>query len=165
VLTFDELLRRTPLARRLTAMLKILEKHYGSPVDTEFTVRVVDANTIHRKLKSHCCSAAAKPPARKRSAAAAEHPRRRHHFFHPTHGPEGWVSEIRFVLFVPPEGYYSLPTAAARGELGRVIGQLNAALKKVTFICLGPGRWGTSTPDLGVRVAMPTYTTRARWLS
>ena len=28
VLTFDELLRRTPLARRMSKMLQILEKHY-----------------------------------------------------------------------------------------------------------------------------------------
>jgi hypothetical protein len=45
-----------------------------------------------------------------------------------------------------------MPTPAARGELGRVIGLLNAALKDEIFICVGPGRWGTSTPDLGVRV-------------
>jgi hypothetical protein len=29
---------------------------------------------------------------------------------------------------------------------------LNAALKEQTFICVGPGRWGTSNPDLGVRI-------------
>ena len=43
-----------------------------------------------------------------------------------------------------------------------MIGQLNAALKDEIFICVGPGRWGTSTPDLGVRVGYgDIYNTRA----
>jgi len=36
--------------------------------------------------------------------------------------------------------------------LERTIGQLNAALADEVFIAVGPGRWGTSTPDLGVHV-------------
>jgi len=73
-------------------------------------------------------------------------------FFTRRMAPEGRVSDVRYVLFVTPENYYALPTAAARAELGRVVGLLNAALKYETFICVGPGRWGTSTPDLGVKV-------------
>ena len=79
--------------------------------------------------------------------------------------PEGRVSDIRYVMFVPPEGYYALPTAAARAELGRIIGLLNAALKDETFICVGPGRWGTSTPDLGCTSATAISTTPAPWSS
>jgi hypothetical protein len=76
--------------------------------------------------------------------------------------PQGSVEKIRFVVFVTPEGYYSLPTEAARMEVGRAIGLLNANLKGKTFICFGPGRWGTSNPDLGVPIGYADiYNTRA----
>jgi hypothetical protein len=76
--------------------------------------------------------------------------------------PEGRVSNIRYVLFVAPEGYYSLPTPSARAELGRAIGQLNATLADEIFICIGPGRWGTVNPDLGVHIGFgDIYNTRA----
>jgi hypothetical protein len=42
VITFDELLRRTPFAEYMRTIVKLLEEHYHSPVDTEFTVRVID---------------------------------------------------------------------------------------------------------------------------
>jgi hypothetical protein len=34
-----------------------------------------------------------------------------------------------------------------------VISQLNQVLPKKSFICIGPGRWGTVNPDLGVFVS------------
>ena len=44
----------------------------------------------------------------------------------------------------------------------RAIGKLNASLKGQVFISVGPGRWGTSTPDLGVHIAYgDIYNTRA----
>jgi hypothetical protein len=64
----------------------------------------------------------------------------------------GWLEEINYVLFVPPESYFSLATQSARNKLERAIGRLNTALANESFICVGPGRWGTSNPDLGVHV-------------
>jgi hypothetical protein len=76
--------------------------------------------------------------------------------------PRGAVTGIRWVLFVPPEGYFALTSTADRTRLERAIGNLNAALKEEIFICVGPGRWGTSTPDLGVGVDYgDVYCTRA----
>jgi hypothetical protein len=43
-----------------------------------------------------------------------------------------------------------------------MIGRLNAALEGETFICIGPGRWGTNNPDLGVHIGYADiYNTRA----
>ena len=80
--------------------------------------------------------------------------------------PEDIIFSTRFVV---PEGM--LPShrlcgvcAAARGisalprwqrermELVRAIGRLNTALEDKRFICVGPGRWGSSNSDLGVPV-------------
>jgi hypothetical protein len=66
------------------------------------------------------------------------------------------------VLFVTPEGYYRLPTASARAGLGRCIGQLNNLLAGENYICVGPGRWGTANPDLGISISYADiYNTRA----
>jgi hypothetical protein len=43
-----------------------------------------------------------------------------------------------------------------------MIGKLNAALEGQVFICVGPGRWGTTNPELGVRVGYgDIYNSRA----
>ena len=76
--------------------------------------------------------------------------------------PQGVVRDIEYVLFVPSEGYFSLETQTDRTQLERSIGQLNSALKDRVFIAVGPGRWGTSTPDLGVHISYSDiYNSRA----
>jgi hypothetical protein len=66
--------------------------------------------------------------------------------------PRGFVEGIRWVLYVAPEGYFRLDPQG-RVRLERAIGALNHALRDERFICVGPGRWGTSTPNLGVSIA------------
>ena len=153
VLTFDELLRRTPLARRLTRMLQILEKNYFAPVDTEFTVRITDPNSSQSEIEVSLLQC--RPQSYfQESEAHLPHGLREEDIVFSTRrmAPEGRVGGIRYVLFISPEGYYALPTPTARAELGRLIGRLNAALKDEIFILVGPGRWGTSNPDLGVHI-------------
>jgi len=53
---------------------------------------------------------------------------------------------------VEPQAYFALQTAAERRALRHVISQLNTRLEADGFICVGPGRWGTTNPDLGVQV-------------
>ena len=66
------------------------------------------------------------------------------------------------MIFVAPESYYTLPTPAERSEIGRAIGRLNEILADQTFICVGPGRWGTTNPDLGVNIGYADiYNTRS----
>ena len=65
------------------------------------------------------------------------------------------------MLFVKPEGYFSL-NEQERTRLVRAISEMNTRLKDDTYICVGPGRWGTSTPDLGVGISYgDIYHTRA----
>jgi hypothetical protein len=66
--------------------------------------------------------------------------------------PQGYLPNICYVLFVHPEGYFGLKTPAERAALASAISRLNASLGEKTFICVGPGRWGTTNPDLGVYV-------------
>ncbi len=76
--------------------------------------------------------------------------------------PEGLISRIDYVVYVPPRAYFALPTQESRSELVRAISRLNHALKGQAFICVGPGRWGSSNSDLGVSVDYgDIYNTRA----
>ena len=163
VLTFDELLRRTPFASRMTEILRILEEKYHAPVDTEFALQVIDPakpqpevriSILQCRPQSHLQELEAKLPQNLNDDDVV--------FATTRMAPEGRVSSIRYVVFVVPEQYYALPSTAARAELGQMIGRLNARLKDQTFICVGPGRWGTNNPDLGVTIGYgDIYHTRA----
>jgi hypothetical protein len=164
VITFEGLLRRTPFAERMRTMLGILEEHYRSPVDTEFAIEITELHTTHPGIMITLLQC------RPQSQLSAEYevklPRELADediiFSTPRMVPRGRVDEIRYVLFVSPEGYFSLDNANARIKLERAIGKLNATLQGQVFISVGPGRWGTSTPDLGVHISYgDIYNTRA----
>jgi len=164
IVTFEELLRRTPFARRMRLLLGTLEKHYHSPVDVEFTAQILDPDTSHPDI--HISLLQCRPQSHLAEAHEVELPvalKSRDIIFSTRRMvPRGAIPNIGWVLFVPPEGYFALDSPARRNRLERAIGRLNAALKEETFICVGPGRWGTSTPDLGVSVAYGDfYHTRA----
>jgi hypothetical protein len=153
ILTFEDLLRRTPFAERMRYMLNVLENEYESAVDVEFTADIYedDGKPEIRFSLIQC---------RPLSYMKEENQVSLPHGLDPDHiifsssimVAGGWIEEINYALFIPPESYFSLPTQAARNKLERAIGKLNAALGGESFICVGPGRWGTSNPDLGVHV-------------
>jgi hypothetical protein len=163
VLTFHELLRRTPLARLLRKMLQTLEKHYHSPVDTEFTLRIIDPQALQPSVE--ICLLQCRPQSQlKDSAVRLPTGLNPDDIVFATRGvvPQGFVNDIGWVLFVSPQGYFNLPTPSARAELGHAISQLNNLLDGEVYICVGPGRWGTVNPDLGVHIAYgDIYNTRA----
>jgi len=155
VITYDGLLTRTPFAARIRDALNLLEQHYDSPVDTEFTVEVQEPHSQHPEVRITLLQC--RPQSHIQDSGEAQLPRELLEtdviFSTQRMVPQGLVTGIRYVLFVTPEGYFSLTSQAERTKLERAIGQLNAALKDQAFIAVGPGRWGTSTPDLGVHVA------------
>jgi hypothetical protein len=163
VVTMDELLRRTPFADRMKRVLNTLSTHYKSPVDLEFTVRILDpgASTPEVKISILQCR-----PQSQLEEMEAEIPKNipKKNLILRTNLvlPHGHLLGINYVLFVTPSGYFSLPTSADRIALGRAVGKLNAKLDGQRFICIGPGRWGTTTPDLGLRVGYSDiYNTKA----
>ena len=154
VLTFDDLLRRTPFARYMRSVLQILQEHYHSPVDMEFALELEENNYGSPKLVITILQC--RPQSH---LAAAEN------IDVPSHMPEdltifsthyvvprGLVERVDYVLFVSPQGYFALPDLNSRQELARTIGKLNKALELEGFICVGPGRWGSSNSDLGVPI-------------
>jgi len=57
------------------------------------------------------------------------------------------------VIYIDPWAYNAL-SESGKYEVARTIGRINHAAdkKEISMLLLGPGRWGTSTPSLGVPV-------------
>jgi hypothetical protein len=154
VLTFDGLINRIPFAKVMKDVLRTLEKSYRSPVDMEFAVHISQNNSGKPEL---CLTILqCRPQAYLTEIEQAPIPvdlsKDETVFSTRFVVPQGQIKWVDYVVFVPPEGYFSLPTMNDRTKLARLIGQLNAAMSKESFICVGPGRWGSSNSDLGVPI-------------
>ena len=144
-------------------LLKVLEEQYHAPVDTEFTLEVRENDSSPPEVQ--ICLLQCRPQSQMEEEKEVDIPDSipASDIIFSTNGmvPCGSVKDIGWVLFVPPEGYFNLDTHG-RQRLERSIGSINKLLEKDLFICVGPGRWGTSTPNLGVSIAYgDIYHTRA----
>ncbi len=164
VLTFEELLKRTPFALQMKEYLNILEESYRSPVDMEFVGGLKGMETGKPSL---CISILqCRPQSHLIDAEPVALPMnlKQEDIIFSTRFvvPEGCIMRADLVLFVPPEGYFALKDEQERHQLVRVIGKLNNLLEGKKFICVGPGRWGSSNSDLGVPIDYgDIYHTRA----
>jgi len=154
VLTFDELLRRTSFAEQMREMLQVLEKAYGGPVDMEFTIQVEEGAVGKPTLRMYVLQCRPQSHLAPTEQMPMPTDLRQEDIVFSTHFvvPEGHVPHVDLVVFIPPEKYFGLETQNRRFELARAIGRLNAALEKQAFICVGPGRWGSSNSGLGVPI-------------
>lgn len=154
VITFEDLLRRTPFAEQMREILRLLESNYHAPVDMEFTLHLdldekgmpnLCINLLQCRPQSHLLDTEQEPlptDLREEDMAFSTH------FV----VPQGHIPRVDYVVFVPHEAYFALSSQNERSLLARAIGRLNAALHGKPFICVGPGRWGSSNSDLGVPI-------------
>jgi hypothetical protein len=163
VITFDELLRRTPFAVRFRELLSTLEANYHSPVDTEFTLQILNPDSTQPEVE--ICLLQCRPQSQfKESKVRLPTSLNPADVIFSTRRlvPDGYVEGITHVIYVTPEGYFSLATQAERTHISHLISKLNAKLAGKTFITIGPGRWGTINSDLGVPINYgDIYNTRA----
>ncbi len=153
VLTLDGALKNTAIAERMRRTLKHLEKYYKSPVDMEFTFQFKDGNETKTQTKLFILQCRPQSQLQEQTVRLPEKLADKQIVFATSRvSPHGKVSGIRYVVFIPHEAYFSLPSREARHELTRAIGRLNKVLGGETFICVGPGRWGTVNSELGVSV-------------
>jgi hypothetical protein len=152
VVTLEGLLRRTPFPSLMRRMLARLESAYKSPVDTEFAATFVQEDGEYKPI-IHVLQC--RPQSRLLNEEEVhmpdEIPVERRLFV--THGmiPDGRVTGIRYVVYVPP-ARYSENNPTQKIEIARLIGRLNNALSEHRFILIGPGRWGSRNSDLGIPV-------------
>ena len=153
ILTFDELLENTPFAKTMSNMLRKLEQVYRYPVDIEFTANF---NTEGKpKINLLQC----RPFQTKGHYSRVELPdkiekskillRQEANFM------GGSVYQaISRIIYIDPRSYTGLGLSE-KHEVARLVGKLNKQIGKrevMPTILLGPGRWGTTTPAMGVPV-------------
>ncbi len=154
IVTFSSILKHNtfPLAEILESVLKLGEQEMGKPVEIEFVVDLNvgegEATTFHllqiRPIASRTESVnieemkLLKEDAVIISKAALGN---------------GIVKDIQDVVYVRPEHF----DAAKNEETVDMVGKLNDQFieRNENYILIGPGRWGSSDPWLGIPVKWP----------
>ncbi len=162
ILTFDNLLKNTDFVKIMKAILKKLGKHYKRPVDIEFTVELIPG---YPKPDFKIYLLQCRPLSNQEWDASISVPTNvpiENQIFSSNHlVPQGVVENIKYIVYVDPIQYNQIPANSIRLELARIVGRLNKKLEGYTFILMGPGRWGSSNIDLGVKVSYADiYNTR-----
>jgi hypothetical protein len=150
ILTFDELLSKTQFPHLMSKMLKQLEKIYKYPVDIEFTANFNAEENIQINLLQ------CRPFQTRGHYRRVEIPdnidktkiflQQRGNFM------GGGVHEnVSRIIYVDPKKYTKLPPSD-KYNIARLIGKINKTIKRdeMPAILFGPGRWGTTTPAMGV---------------
>lgn len=149
--TFEGLLQRTDFPSRMRELLATLEQAYAYPVDVEFTVNFLDAERYRINVVQ--CRPLQVMEGETVSALPARIPQER--LVLESRGAVIGRSrrcDIDRLIYIVPQAYARLSTQE-RYALARLIGRV-AHLRDgdLSLGLVGPGRWGTSTPSLGIPV-------------
>ena len=154
-ITYSELLRRTDFAATMAGLLKLLEDNYQIAVDIEFTISLQENPSGDPEVRVTLLQC--RPQSYMGAGITVQFPENLPPedtlFTTKFMVPHGYIKNIKYILYIPADHYYCLHTARDRQLLSRTISKLNLALADKSFICVGPGRWGTTNHDLGVYVA------------
>jgi len=153
ILTFDELLSRTDFTAVMSRMLKNLEAVYQYPVDIEFTANFNAEGRLQVNLLQ------CRPFQTKGQKSQVEIPERipRKNVLVRQEGNfmGGSVSQaLARLIYIDPKGYTKL-TLSEKYDVARIVGRLNKLIDRredTPTAIFGPGRWGTTTPAMGVPV-------------
>ena len=153
VITFDKFLSKTTFANTMGKMLKKLETIYEYPVDIEFTVNFTDDNEF--KINLLQCRPLQTIGLEKRVELPEKVERQRMLLESEGNFFGGSISQsIGRIIYVKPEEYTKL-TLSEKYDIARLVGRLNRLIanrEELPVMLLGPGRWGSTTPALGVPV-------------
>jgi len=152
VLTFDELLKNRRFVTLMRTVLQKLERRYGRPVDVEFTVEITKDRPANFILHLLQCRPLSRQEWGENMRIPTDVSSKDVVFLARRMVPSGRVSRIRYVVYVDPAQYARASDYETRFELARVVGRLNKRLEDECFILMGPGRWGTSNVELGLKV-------------
>ena len=145
VVTFERLCQDRETTELFKAMLRKLERYYGCPVDIEFAhdgekLYLLQCRPLGRRIERERVSL----PAGVKDADRV--------FTADRYVTNGLVTDIEYVFFVDPLDYDAVSSYADKVRVGRVVAALNRKLSDRRFILVGPGRWGSSNIDLGIKV-------------
>lgn len=150
ILNFKKLLKDTGFPELMREMLALLSKVYDYPVDIEFTVNFTRDNQFKVNLLQ------CRPLQTKGLGKPVRMPELtdKKDCFFATRGNfmGGNVRlPVDFVVYVKAREYLEL-SEQEKYTVARQIGMINTKMKGKNAMLMGPGRWGTTTPSLGVPV-------------
>jgi hypothetical protein len=150
LLNFNGLLKNTIFPSLMRDLLALLQKTYDYPVDIEFTANFKLDGSF--KLNLLQC----RPLQTKGLGKAVPIPKRIEdkECFIKTKGNfmgGNMHLPVDYVVYIPASAYLKL-TEMDKYSVARTVGRINSVLKGKRVMLIGPGRWGTTTPSLGVPV-------------
>ncbi|HOX37579.1 MAG TPA: PEP/pyruvate-binding domain-containing protein [Candidatus Brocadiia bacterium] len=159
-LTFREFLRETTFVDDMRDLMSTIQETYECPVDVEYTANVLPQGSLKIDLLQ-CRPLQAKGFAAE-AAPTVEIPPER--LIMEARGAV--IGESRFgpverLVYVAPSEYSKLPNHD-RYALAKLIGRIThipGPLGARSIMLIGPGRWGTSTPALGIPVSFTDINT------
>ncbi|HPR40948.1 MAG TPA: PEP/pyruvate-binding domain-containing protein [Candidatus Methanofastidiosa archaeon] len=146
--TFNKILnseRYFPFVPIMDSMLKNLEKYSGTPIDIEFAINF-DGKGSGRFYLLQLRALVGRPEHRKISIPKV--PKENVIIKSKNVLGNGFRYNIPHIVYVPPHVF----NYDSSFKIAREIGRINEILGKQRYILIGPGRWGTSSPELGVPV-------------
>ncbi|HSQ88840.1 PEP/pyruvate-binding domain-containing protein, partial [Romboutsia sp.] len=150
ILNFQGVLKSTQFPKVMKRVLSVLSSEYNHPVDIEFTANFnkdgnFKFNIVQcRPLQTRGLGKTVQAPKLLDKNSCL--------FSSVGNFMGGNVRlPIDYVVFVSTEEYINL-SQTDKYSIARQIGIVNTALKNKNAMLMGPGRWGTSTPSLGVPV-------------
>ena len=136
LVTFAGLVERTEFIPQMKAMLAILEKALGMPVDLEFAhdgerLYLLQCRPQSRMIDEGQITIPSKVPFDHKLFSASKYV------------TNGSVEGIRYIVYVDPEEYRIIPDLADLLGIAEAVSHLNQVLPRRKFILMGPGRWGS----------------------
>ncbi|MFH1459388.1 MAG: PEP/pyruvate-binding domain-containing protein [Candidatus Omnitrophota bacterium] len=153
ILTLDGIFENDKLTNIFNRIFKTLQENYNYPVEIEFTINFTKDNKF--KINLLQC----RPLQTIGKAPKVEIPQniKTEDILFKSQGYflGGNISQgIKKIIYVH-SGEYSKLILSDKNEIARLVGKLNRDIldrEKDPIMLMGPGRWGTSTPSLGVPV-------------
>ena len=151
VLTFNNLLSNTDFVRDMREILSALENAYSSPVDIEFTVNFFTPGKYNINLvQCRPMPAINGETTYEPAPDVAEEEK-----IVEAHGAvigHSRLEKVSRIIYIVPAIYGQL-VERDRYAIAKLIGKINRDTppeEDGAILLLGPGRWGTSTPALGI---------------
>jgi hypothetical protein len=150
LLNFNGLLKSTAFPSLMKELLALLQRIYDYPVDIEFTANFKTDGSFKMNLLQ------CRPLQTRGLGKAVAIPKKvdEQDCFILTRGNfmGGNIHlPIDYVVYIPPSAYLKL-SEGEKYTVARTVGRINQVLKGKNVMLIGPGRWGTTTPSLGVPV-------------
>ncbi|MCL2209315.1 MAG: PEP/pyruvate-binding domain-containing protein [Treponema sp.] len=151
-LDFRKLLAETTFPAFAGKVMSVIEKAYNYPVDIEFTANFNQEGNFKFNLLQ-CRPLQTKRAGKTPVETKIPKPDKKNIFFSSMGNFMGGNVRLSldYVIFVKAEEYLAL-FERGKYQTARTIGLLNQKLKGSSIMLIGPGRWGTTTPSLGVPV-------------